>query len=64
MLPFVGCIAGIYALFCWNKLSHRMNSEWNPASHYVTAGAIFSVLGLISTLLITAAIIVPWVNNV
>jgi hypothetical protein len=45
-LPVIGLVPGLYALFCWARISRRYPGEWNPASDYLSWGAALAVLGL------------------
>ncbi len=58
LLPFIGLVPGLYALFCWARIRARYPNEWNPAAAYLSWGALLSVLGLLGTALIVSVILV------
>src|SRR5271157_1933862 len=58
MIPILGMIPAVLALFCWGRISLRYKDDWNPAAAYLSVGAFFGSLGfLLSLLLIAAALI-------
>ena len=58
VLPLIGLVPGLYALFCWARISRRYPAEWNPASGYLSWGTALAVLGLgITAVGIPAAIL-------
>jgi hypothetical protein len=46
VLPLIGLVPGLYALFCWARIGRRYAGEWNPASGYLSWGTALAVLGL------------------
>ncbi len=46
VLPLIGLVPGLYALYCWARVSRRYGGEWNPASAYLNWGVALTVLGL------------------
>ena len=46
MLPAVGVVPGLYALFCWARVRRRYREEWNPASGYLSWGTALALLGI------------------
>ena len=57
VLPIIGVLPGLYALFCWNRIRTRYPDEWNPASAYLSWGVRLAVIGLgVSVLIISVAI--------
>jgi hypothetical protein len=58
VLPLIGLVPGLYALFCWARISRRYPGEWNPASGYLSWGTALAVLGMgITAVGIPAAIL-------
>ena len=58
VLPLIGLVPGLYALFCWARIGRRYAGEWNPASAYLSWGAALAVVGLgITAVGIPAAIL-------
>ena len=58
LLPVVGLVPALYALFCWARVGYRYGTQWNPAQGYLTAGAVLATLAVLLTILITIAIAV------
>lgn len=58
LLPVIGIIPAVYALFCCGRVSARYQNGWNPASDYLAAGACFALLGLLGTVLVTVATVI------
>jgi hypothetical protein len=56
-LPIIGIVPGLFALSCWGSIRLRYPDEWNPASAYLDWGARLAVLGLLSSALLIAAVI-------
>jgi hypothetical protein len=54
VLPLIGVVPGVYALICWGRIRVRYRDEWNPASAYLSFGALFALLGLLSSALLVA----------
>jgi hypothetical protein len=46
VLPVIGLVPGLYALYCWARIRRRYAEEWNPASGYLSWGTALAVLGL------------------
>jgi len=59
-LPFIGLVPGLYALFCWAHILRRYPNEWNPASAYLSWGTRLALIGLLTSALIVAVIIVTY----
>jgi hypothetical protein len=58
VLPIIGLVPGLYAMFCWARINRRYAGEWNPASAYLSWGTALAVLGLgITAVGIPAAIL-------
>ena len=58
VLPIIGLVPGLYALFCWAVVHTRYPKEWNPAYGYLSWGATLAVVGLAITALgVPAAIL-------
>jgi hypothetical protein len=49
LLPVIGFVPGLHALFCWGSIRRRYPNEWNPASDYLSWGAALAVVGLAVT---------------
>ena len=45
VVPVIGLVPAIYALFCWARIRSRYRAEWNPASNYLSWGTLLSVAG-------------------
>jgi hypothetical protein len=58
VLPVVGLIPAVCALGHWWAVRSDYKDEWNPAYLYHTAGAGLAVLGLLSTTLLGAALVI------
>jgi hypothetical protein len=56
-LPSIGIVPGLFALSCWGSIRLRYPDDWNPASAYLDWGARLAVLGLLSSALLIAAVI-------
>ncbi len=53
LLPIIGLVPGLYAMYCWSRVHDRFRNEWNPAGPYLMAGLLFGTIGLVfSTILI------------
>jgi len=59
-LPFIGLVPGLYALFCWAHIRSRYPDEWNPASAYLSWGALLALIGLLGSALIVAVAILTY----
>lgn len=58
VLPIIGLVPGLYALFCSMRINRRYAGEWNPAVGYLSWGTALAVLGLgITAVGIPAAIL-------
>jgi hypothetical protein len=49
VLPVIGLVPGLYAVYCWAVIRKRYPTEWNPASNYVSCGAALAMIGLAIT---------------
>lgn len=56
VLPVVGFLPALYALFSWYRVRRRFGREWNPAAGYLHWGALFALFGLMLTGLVFAAL--------
>ena len=45
VLPGIGLVPGIYALYYWGIIRLRYPNEWNPASEYLSWGAALAMVG-------------------
>ena len=63
VLPVIGFIPAVFALGHWWAVRSAYRDEWNPASAYLTAGAVLAFLGLLSTVLAAAVLAVAFVNQ-
>jgi hypothetical protein len=58
VLPVIGLVPGLYAVYCWALIRKRYPTEWNPASDYLSWGAALALVGLAITVVgIPAAIL-------
>ena len=46
ILPVIGLLPAIHALYCWARVRRRYREEWNPAAGYLSWGTALAVLGL------------------
>jgi hypothetical protein len=58
LLPVLGLVPAVSALVGWITVSRRYRGQWNPAGHYLKAGGILGVLGILSNTVLVAAIAV------
>lgn len=59
LLPVLGCVPAVYAVFCSQRVKRQFGREWNPADAYLRWGTTMALLGLLSSaVLVTAAIII------
>jgi hypothetical protein len=56
VLPVLGLVPAVSALVSWITVSRRYRGQWNPAGHYLKAGGILGVLGVLSNTILVAAI--------
>jgi len=56
VLPVFGLVPAVSALVAWITVSRRYRGQWNPAGHYLKAGGILGVLGILSNTILLAAI--------
>jgi hypothetical protein len=49
VLPVIGLVPGLYAVYCWAVIQKRYPTEWNPASAYMSCGAALAMVGLAIT---------------
>ena len=56
-LPVVGLLPGCYAVSCWRRVRSDFGKEWNPASRYLIAGVVLSILGITGTICLVLVII-------
>jgi len=60
-LPGLGVILAGYALLCWTRVLYRYRSDWNPASAYLSWGAVLASLTILLTILLALSIVVSMV---
>ncbi len=46
VVPVIGLVPALYALFCRARIARRYRDEWNPASNYLKWGSVLAVAGL------------------
>jgi len=46
LVPVIGLVPAVHALFCWARIRWRYAEQWNPASNYLSWGSALAVLGL------------------
>ncbi len=46
LVPVLGLIPAVYAIFCWFRFRRRYPNEWNPALPYLRWGAVFGFIGV------------------
>jgi hypothetical protein len=56
-LPVIGLLPGCYVLSCWIRVQSEFGKEWNPASPYLIAGVVLSVLGIIGSFCLVLGIV-------
>jgi len=56
VLPVIGLLPALYALFNWYRVRKRYGREWNPAAAYLHWGALFALFGVMLSALVAAAI--------
>ena len=61
-LPGIGIFLAAYALFCWARVMYRQGAEWNPASSYLSAGAVLATLTVLLSLLLAVTLVVAALN--
>ena len=61
-LPGIGIFPAAYALFCWARVVYRQGSEWNPASRYLSAGAVLATLSILLSMLLAVTLVVAALN--
>lgn len=57
-IPVLGLVPAVSALVSCAALSRRFRRQWNPAQHYLSAGGIFGMLGILSNTIQLASIII------
>ncbi len=57
LIPLLGLIPAVYAVFCWLRLRRRYRDEWNPAAAYLNWGAVFGIVGISVLLLAVLALV-------
>jgi len=40
----------------WRTITRRYRGQWNPAEHYLKAGGILGILGILSNAILVASI--------
>ena len=51
LIPVIGLLPAMFALGHWWAVRSAYRNQWNPASAYLTAGAVLAFVGLLSTVL-------------
>ena len=46
LIPVIGLLPAVHAVYCWARIRRRYAEEWNPASSYLSWGTALAVLGL------------------
>jgi len=46
VIPVIGLLPAVHALYCWGRIRWRYAEQWNPASSYLSWGSALAVLGL------------------
>ena len=62
LIPVIGFIPAVFALGHWCAVRSAYRNQWNPASAYLTAGAVLALLGLLITVLSGAFIAIALVS--
>jgi hypothetical protein len=57
-LPVLGLVPAVSALVNWIMVSRRYRGQWNPAEHYLKAGGILGMLGILSNVVLVVVIAV------
>lgn len=57
LIPVLGLVPAVSALVSWRIVARRYRGQWNPAHHYLQAGGIFGMLGILSNTILLASIV-------
>jgi hypothetical protein len=57
LIPVLGLVPAVSALVSWRIVARRFRGQWNPAHHYLKAGGIFGILGILSNTLLIVSIV-------
>jgi hypothetical protein len=55
-IPVLGIVPAVAAFCCWHRVQ-RDYHDWNPARKYLLCGVALSVVGLISAVILLAALL-------
>ncbi len=56
LLPVLGLLPAVHALVCWRRVRSRYRDQWNPASAYLTGGAVLATLGVLNSILLIGVV--------
>jgi hypothetical protein len=56
IIPLLGLVPAVSALVIWITVGRSYRGQWNPAGHYLKAGGILGVLGILSNTVLAVAI--------
>lgn len=63
LIPILGLVPGVHAIVCWRKMRSRYRTDWNPASDYVTWGAVLGAIGILNSVLLVFFIALAIVSS-
>jgi hypothetical protein len=56
IVPLLGFIPAICALWHWSAVHRKYHEPWNPASRYLSAGLVFATIGLLESMLLAVVL--------
>ena len=56
VIPLLGLVPAVSALVTWRTITRRYRGQWNPAEHYLKAGGILGILGILSNAILVASV--------
>jgi len=56
VIPLLGLVPAASALVTWITIARRYRGQWNPAEHYLKAGGILGILGILSNTVLVVVI--------
>jgi len=58
VIPLLGLVPAVSALVTWRTITRRYRGQWNPAQHYLRAGGVLGMVGILSNTIQLASIII------